>query len=126
LLASIAAHAPNRTITISGDIHSNWVNELHTGFAHPERPIVGAEFVGTSITSGGDGSARSYVSDAQLRDNPQLKWQNNRRGYIVCQADETAWRAEYRTVAYVTKPGAPLETPSRWRVEHGRPGIVAV
>jgi alkaline phosphatase D len=126
LLASIAAHAPNRTITISGDIHSNWVNELHTGFARPDRPIVAAEFVGTSISSGGDGSARSFVSEAQLRDNPQLKWQNNRRGYIICRADEDAWYADYRTVPFVTKPGAPVETPSRWRVEHGRPGIVAV
>jgi alkaline phosphatase D len=123
LLSSIAAHAPNRTVTISGDIHSNWVNELHDGFGRDDKPIVGAEFVGTSISSGGDGSDRG-VREATMSENPHLKWQNNRRGYVVCHVDEAAWTAEYRTVAYVSKPGAPVETPTKWRVEHGRPGIM--
>lgn len=123
LLDSIGRFAPNRTVTISGDIHSNWVNDLHRGFARDDLPIVGAEFVATSISSGGDGSDRSFVSAEQLAANPHLKWQNNRRGYIVCRADKEAWTAEYRTVSFVTKPGAPVATPSKWRVEHGRPGI---
>src|SRR5688572_21929466 len=40
LLASIATHAPNRTVVLTGDIHSHWVNELHHGFARPDRPVV--------------------------------------------------------------------------------------
>jgi alkaline phosphatase D len=124
LLGSIAKHAPNRTITISGDIHSNWVNELHDGFARDDRPIVAAEFVATSISSGGDGSDRSFISEAQRGENPHLKWQNNRRGYFVCRVDGNACTTEYRTVSYVSKPGAPVETPTKWRVEHNRPGIV--
>jgi len=123
LLGSIAKYAPNRTVTVSGDIHSNWVNELHGGFAREDLPTIAAEFVGTSITSGGDGSGRSFVNDAQRAENPHLKWQNNRRGYIVCRFDADACQAEYRTVPYVSKPGAPVETPTKWRVEHGRPGI---
>jgi alkaline phosphatase D len=123
LLASIAKHAPNRTITITGDIHSNWVNELHDGFARDDKPIIAAEFVGTSISSGGDGSDRA-LSPAVMSENPHLKWQNNRRGYAVCRVDETAWATDYRTVPYVSKPGAPIETASKWRVEHGRPGII--
>ncbi len=126
LLDSIGKYAPNRTITLSGDIHSNWVNELHRGFARDDLPIVGAEFVGTSISSGGDGSDRSYVNAQQLSANPHLKWQNNRRGYVVCHADQNAWTADYRTVSFVSKPGAPVQTPTKWRVEHGRPGITAV
>ena len=46
LLTSIAKHAPNRTVTITGDIHSNWVNELHAASRATTSPIVGAEFVG--------------------------------------------------------------------------------
>jgi alkaline phosphatase D len=124
MLDSIARHAPNRTITLSGDIHSNWVNDLHEGFARDDRPIVGAEFVTTSLTSGGDGNDRSYVSDAQRAENPHLKWQNNRRGYFICRLDEASCTAEYKTVAHVSKPGAALHNASKWRVEHGRPGIV--
>src|SRR5690606_9938492 len=29
LMRTIAERAPNRTIVLAGDIHSNWVNELH-------------------------------------------------------------------------------------------------
>src|SRR5262249_42188507 len=123
LLTSIQQHAPNRTVVITGDIHSNWVNELRMG-TNERGPIVGAEFVGTSITSGGDGSDQGPRVTAVLSENPHLKWQNSRRGYVSCQVDAKAWTAEYRTVAYVSKPGAPVETPTKWRVEHGRAGIV--
>jgi alkaline phosphatase D len=124
LMDSIAKHAPNRTITITGDIHSNWVNELHRGFGRDDLPIVGAEFVGTSMSSGGDGSDRNMVSGPTAAENTHVKWQNNRRGYVVCSMDEGSVQAEYRTVAYVSKPGAPVSTPTKWRVEHGRPGIL--
>ena len=124
LLSSVAKHAPNRTITITGDIHSNWVNELHDGFARDDKPIVGAEFVGTSISSGGDGSDHmNAMTPAVMSENPHLKWQNSRRGYVVCHLAKDDCTAEYRTVPYVTKAGAPVETASKWRVEHGRPGI---
>jgi alkaline phosphatase D len=125
LLDSIANHAANKTVVITGDIHSNWVNELHASFARPDRPVVAAEFVGTSITSGGDGTDRSFgVSPATMSENPHMKWQNARRGYVTCSVDGDAWHTEYKTVAYVTKPGAPIDTPAKWRIEHGRPGIV--
>jgi alkaline phosphatase D len=124
LLSSIAKHAPNRTVTVTGDIHSNWVNELHDGFARDDKPVIGAEFVGTSISSGGDGFDRyNGLTPAVMSDNPHLKWQNSRRGYVVCHVTDDAWTTDYRTVPYVTKPGAPVETASSWRVEHGRPGI---
>lgn len=124
LLGAIAKHAPNRTVVVTGDIHSNWVNELHADFARPDRPVVAAEFVGTSITSGGDGSDRNAMATPGLMsDNPHVKWQNSRRGYVSCVVSPDAWTAEYRTVGYVTKPGAPVDTPTKWRLERGRPGI---
>jgi alkaline phosphatase D len=100
------------------------VNELHSDFSNPERPVVAAEFVGTSISSGGDGSDRNAMAnDAMLSDNPHIKWQNSRRGYVTCTVTPDAWTAEYRTVSFVSKPDAPVSTPTKWRVEHGRPGI---
>ncbi len=123
LLDAIAKHAANRTVVLTGDIHSNWVNELKAGFARPDRPTVAAEFVGTSIASGGDGSdAWEQVPDA-MRENPHLKWHTARRGYMVCEVGTDAWTTEYREVPYVERPGAPVTTASRWRVEHGRPGL---
>ena len=90
----------------------------------PRPPVVAAEFVGTSITSGGDGFDRvGGVSTATMSENPHMKWQNSRRGYVTCSVDGDAWNTEYKTVAYVSKPGAAIETPTKWRVEHGRAGI---
>jgi alkaline phosphatase D len=124
LLNAIARSAPNRTVVVTGDIHSNWVNELRTDFRRAERPSIAAEFVGTSISSGGDGSDTTALSTAEARaENPHVKWQQNRRGYMRCTVDGDAWATEYRTVAYVSRPDAPVETPTRWRVTRGRAGI---
>ena len=121
LLRSIAARAPNRTVVITGDIHSNWVNELRAGFADPKAPVVAAEFVGTSISSGGDGADQS--ANILFDENPHLKWQNARRGYVSCEVTPDTWRAAYRVVPFVTRPDAPVQTPATWRLTRGRPGI---
>lgn len=124
LLSAIAQRAPNRTVVLTGDIHSNWVNELRSDFTRPDRPVVAAEFVGTSISSGGDGAATlNERMRTQLAESPHIRWHENRRGYYTCAVTAQQWTTEYRSVAYVSRPGAPIETPSRWRVTHGRPGI---
>jgi alkaline phosphatase D len=126
LLRTIEQRASNRAVVLTGDIHSSWVNELKAGFARPGTPTVGAEFVGTSIASGGDGADRSAaVNDRTLADNPHLKWQNSRRGYFTCNVAGDHWRTDYRIVPFVSRPDAPITTASSWRVERGRPGIHA-
>ncbi|MEX2152149.1 MAG: alkaline phosphatase D family protein [Gemmatimonadaceae bacterium] len=122
LLRTIATHAPNRTVVLTGDNHANWVNEIHT--AGPAASPVATEFLGTSISSGGDGSDQlSTNAHTMMRENPHVKWHNNRRGYVVCEVTPDNWRAEFRTVPFVTKPDAPIETASTWRLMRGRPGI---
>jgi alkaline phosphatase D len=121
LLDAIATHSPNRTVVLTGDIHSHWANELHADFSRPDRPVVAAEFVGTSISSGGDGNPAPTFDPTRL--NPHIKWQADRRGYITCTVDPSSWTSEYRTVPFVTRPDAPLETPATFRVTHGRPGL---
>ncbi len=127
LLSAIAQRAANRTIVLTGDIHSNWVNELRSDFSRPDRPVVAAEFVGTSIASGGDGSGTIGARMAtQLAENSHIKWYENRRGYYTCAVDAQQWITTYRSVPYVSRPGAPIASVSQWRVGHGRPGIEAV
>ena len=123
LLSEIAGRAPNRTVVITGDIHSSWVNELKSSFSEPDAPVVAAEFVGTSISSGGDGSDRNIASGALGADNRHIKWQNNRRGYVTCTVTEEEWRADYKTVEFVTRPDAPIMTPTKWVLQRGIAGI---
>ena len=125
LLRTIMRHARERSVVITGDNHANWVSEINTTGAARERPAFAAvEFLGTSISSGGDGAERStYLPESVLPENPHVKWHNARRGYMVCEATPTEWRTEFRTVPFVSQPDAPIETPTRWRMTHGRPGV---
>lgn len=122
LLAAVAAKAPNRTVVLTGDIHSSWVSELKSSFLKPSAPTVATELVGTSISSGGDG-ADAYARPEVLAENPHIKWHNGRRGYVSCVVTASEWRASYRIVPFVTRPDAPIETGSSWVMQRGRPGV---
>ena len=127
MLKTIAERAPNRTIVLTGDIHTSWANELASDFSRPGRPVVAAEFAATSISSGGDGTATLPPNAvAQLAENPHVKWHHRQRGYISCTLDEHACTADFRVVPFVSRPDAPVQTASRWRTTHGRPGIERV
>lgn len=115
LLASARRANP---IVITGDIHTNWVADLKERY-DDSSPVVSSEFVGTSITSGGDGN--DTVSPA-LKRNPHLKYFNNRRGYVRVKITPSRWHCDYRTVPWVSKPDAPIETRASWVVEAGKPG----
>jgi alkaline phosphatase D len=122
VLEAVAARAPNRTVVLTGDIHSNWVSELKSSFLKPGGRTIATELVGTSISSGGDG-ADSYVRPDVLAENPHIKWHNGRRGYVSCRVTPDEWSAAYRTVPFVTRPDAPLETASTWLMWPGQPGV---
>src|SRR4030095_4896762 len=55
LLGFLGERRPSNPVVITGDIHSNWVADLKADFDRPDSATVGTEFVGTSITSGGNG-----------------------------------------------------------------------
>ena len=114
---------PANPIVITGDIHSNWVNDLKVDWKNEHAPAVASEFVGTSISSGGDGSDERPTTADWYRENPHLKMFNGRRGYVNITLDASQCRADYRIVPYVTKPDAPIGTHSSWIVENGRPGV---
>jgi alkaline phosphatase D len=124
LVRAIAERAPRRTVVLTGDIHASFVNEVRGANARDAngRDAVAAEFVGTSISSAGDGSD-GWVRPEVLAANPQIRWHDARRGYVTCRVTPDAWEADYRTVPYVTRPDAPIATASRWRVARDRAGI---
>ena len=109
-------------VVLTGDVHANWAVDVKLDWKDPKSPIVATEFVGTSITSGGDGADHTAVVDLYLPENPQVHFFNAQRGYVRCQVTPEQWRTDYRVVPYVTKPGAPLQTRASFVVENGRPG----
>lgn len=113
---------PSNPVVITGDIHSNWVADLKLDFADPKSPTVGSEFVGTSISSGGDGSDSTAAVDAYLPDNPHVHFYNNQRGYVRCVLTPDRWQSDYRVVPFVTKPDAQIKTRASFVVESGHAG----
>lgn len=110
-------------VVLTGDIHSNWANELLVDFDDRGSRAVGAEFVGTSISSNGDGNERPDNLEALLRDNPFIKFHNEERGYVRCEVTPKAWRTDFQTVPYVTRRNAPLNTRATFVIESGRPQL---
>jgi len=110
-------------IVLSGDIHTNWANDLIADFDGLNGRVVGAEFVGTSITSGGDGLKAPKNLDKILADNPFVRFHNTERGYVLCEASPGLWRTDYKTVPYVLRPGAPVNLRASMVVEAGKPGM---
>jgi alkaline phosphatase D len=110
-------------VVITGDIHSNWAFDLKVDWRDEKAPPVGVELVGTSITSGGDGADAMKGIDDVYAENQHLKWHGARRGYVACTVTPQQTRAEYRTVPFVSKPGAPIHTAHSFVVESGRPGL---
>ena len=110
-------------VVLTGDIHTNWANELtveaDTRFAAP----VAAEFVGTSISSGGDGLRDPLNLDKTMAENPFVKFHNRERGYLRCEVTPREWRTDFKTVPFVSRPGAPLNTRASFVVHTGRPTL---
>ena len=121
LLTFLRDHPVKNPVAFAGDIHSNWANELVADPDHAEAPSVATEFVGTSISSSGDGVAEPKSLAETYRENPFVKFHNAERGYVTCEVTPQTWRTDFKTVPYVTRPGAPLNVRASFVVEDGRP-----
>ena len=119
-----AERKPANPVVITGDVHSNWVCDLRANYRNIQEPAVATEFVGTSITSGGNGSDIPPAVAAYLPDNPHVKFYNSQRGYVSCTMDSRRFTADYKIVDRVTEKDRPIQTRATYFVEDGRPGAV--
>jgi len=119
----IQKRQPSNPIVLTGDVHANWVADLKADFNNPSSATLGTEFVGTSISSGGNGSDTNANTEGILAENPHIKFFNGQRGYVRCELTPARWQSDYRVVPFVTMPDAPISTRASFVVENGRPGV---
>jgi alkaline phosphatase D len=110
-------------VVLTGDVHTNWANDIKADFNNPDSKTLGAEFVGTSISSGGDGSDVNNNTDQILAENPHIKFFNNQRGYVRCTVTPKNWQTDYRVLPFVSRPGAQISTRASFSLEHNNPGL---
>ena len=127
VLDAVGASADN-LVVLTGDFHAAVVADLRVDPYDLSLPVVGAEFMASSISSAffdDDETVASLVNGA-LTANPQIKWFDSRRGYTVCEVTPEHWRATYRAVADQFDAASPVAPLSTWEIAAGTPGAVQV
>jgi alkaline phosphatase D len=119
LFADLAAAKVANVVVLTGDIHNNWAGELKADFGDERSRSLGVEFVGTSISSDGDGSDTKPAMPKLFAINPHIKFFNNQRGYMRHTLTPKTWTADFRTVERISVPGMPVTTRQRFVVEAG-------
>lgn len=106
----------DNVVVLTGDEHQNWAGLLHD---RRDRAVA-AEFVATSISSGGNGQDVRLGSDTILANNPQLKFVNDQRGYIICDVNSEQWRTDFKVMDQVTSRDGAISLRNSLIVPHGQ------
>lgn len=107
-------------VVITGDVHRNYVYNIKSDFTTPSSETVATEFVGTSISSSGDGSGMTTYGESA--NTPWEQFYNDNRGYVLCTVTSDEWQTDYRVVSTVSEPESPASTVESFVVENGNPG----
>jgi alkaline phosphatase D len=107
-------------IVITGDAHRHGVWDLKANFADPQSQTLGVEYMGTSISSGGNPA--NPVTRFGDPNDPHERFHNTNRGYVLCEVTPQLWRSDYRIVPDVRTPGVPASTLATFVTENGNPG----
>ena len=120
VLDFIAARRLNNTVVITGDVHTNIVRNVPPDFINLDAEPIATEFIGTSISTGGDRTLATIVGGNA--NNPHLRFTDNHHGYVRCTLTRDLYRSDYRVVPSVLVQDAPISTLASFVVERGRAG----
>ena len=109
----------DNVVVLTGDEHQNYAGELFIDGRNPAGEPIATEFVATSISSGGDGVDQRPDMAAIQSVNPQLKFNNSQRGYVVCEVTPERWRTDFRVLDHVHNRTGVLSTRKSMVVEGG-------
>lgn len=123
ILGGIHERGVDNVVWLAGDLHRSLAGDLKLDFDDLDSPTVGAELVGTSISSARDGEDNDEGGRTILAENPWIKYGNFQRGYVRCDITRDEFRADYRVAEYVTRRGSPMSSRTRLVVEDRMPGI---
>jgi alkaline phosphatase D len=120
ILQSIHDRGVKNVVVLAGDIHQNWVNDLRLNFDDEKSPVVGTEFVGTSVTS-----VSSNFGELVLPQNPHVRFHEWRyRGYVKAEVTPARYRTDYVVMDNVVDPKANGRILKSFVVEDGKAGAL--
>ncbi|MDH5264068.1 MAG: alkaline phosphatase D family protein [Betaproteobacteria bacterium] len=123
LLRSLAVSGAANPVVLGGDVHANYVANLHARPGEADSPVLAAEFCGTSISSLGP----SPKLVASIREaNPHILYADGSlRGYAMLDVDRERLEARFRVLDSVARTDAGVSTAATFTVRAGRPGVAA-
>ncbi|MCH4892123.1 alkaline phosphatase [Sphingomonas sp. SFZ2018-12] len=125
LLKGIQDRRLDNVVVLTGDEHQNYAGELHLDGRNPGAKAIATEFVATSITSGGDGvDVRPDMVWVQAN-NPQLKFNNAQRGYMLCDVTRERWETKVRVMDRISDRNGEISTRATLVVPAGETKVVA-
>lgn len=123
VIKAIADRNLTNVVIASGDSHKHFAGNVPLDERSLEGEIIATEFLGTSISSEGDGEVLPSDWKDTPGENPNCKLIDARRGYQVFTVTPKQWRTELRILDRITRPGGKLSTLASFEVDPHRPGI---
>ena len=106
----------DNVVVLTGDEHTAYAGSLEDG-----DKAVAVEFVGTSISSDGDGQDIPGWGPKFMANNSQLKFINNQRGYLTCDVTRDEWRSNFMVLDKISTPNGKLSKRATFAVARGEP-----
>ena len=110
-------------VVATGDAHIHAVGNVPVRDDELDGPAVAAEFLATSISSGGDGAAENDNTRALLGGSPHMHLVNAQRGYQTFDVTLKEWRTDLKVLDRVSRPDGALTTLASFSVEPDRAGL---
>jgi alkaline phosphatase D len=124
LLDTVAQKKVPGLVVLGGDVHANYVSPvLHDHNLPGGGRVLGAEFAGTSISSGG--LAQERVNAARAFNPHVLHARTDQRGYVRFRVTRQRLEADLRAIADVRDAASAVSSQGRFVVEAGNPAPVA-
>ena len=121
LLKFFAERKIANPVVLTGDIHSNWANDLLVDFDDLDgRAVARRVRRHVDLLRRRRHANPSRPATPMLAENPFVKFHNAERGYVRCHVTPKAWKTDFQIVEYVTRPGAPINTAASFVLEAGR------
>lgn len=112
-------------VFLAGDLHWTLVSDALLAIPDATSPIVGSQFIVTSVTSTGDGPGSQTTKNNWLK-NPWVKYVDGYRGYLRHTITPTGLTSTQHDVQYVTRPDAPGWDAQSFHIDADKPGVQLV
>jgi len=120
LFDTLVTSGARNPVSLGGDVHSFWVNDLKRDFDEPAAATLATEFVTTALSSN---PAPAGIVETARAENAHVRYAvSGPRGYLRANLAAGTMQVDLRALDDVTQQDSPCMTLKSFVVEDGRAG----